>query len=65
MLQDVWALNDLQLSPFCPFEIANKIPAIVVVDNDDFKVDSLTGNSSHAHRTNVMYVQPEYTESKK
>ena len=44
MLQDFWALNDLQLSPFCPFDIANKIPAIVVVDNDDFKVDSLTGN---------------------
>ena len=64
MLQDFWALNDLQLSPFCPFETANKIPAIVVADNDDFKVDSLTGNSSHAHRTNVMHVQPEYTESK-
>ena len=64
MLQDFWALNDLQLSPFCPFKIVNKIPAIVVVDNNDFKVDSLTGNSSHAHRTNVMYVQPEYTESK-
>ena len=64
MLRIFWAFNGLQLSLFCPFEIANKIPAIVVVDNDDFKVDSLTGNSSHAHRTNVMYVQPEYTESK-
>jgi hypothetical protein len=36
----------------------------VVVDNDDFKIDSLTGNATGAHRTNVMFVQPEKYEEK-
>ena len=35
-----------------------------IVDNDDFKVDTLTGNSQKAHRTNVMFVQPECIENK-
>ena len=59
MLRDVWALNDPTLSVDCPYELADGFPAIAIVDNDDFKMDTLTGNGSKAHRTNVMYVQPE------
>ena len=44
----------------CPSEIANKYPAIVVMDNDDFKTDSLSGASETNHRTNVMFVHNEY-----
>ena len=42
-----------------PAEIANKYPAEVVMDNDDFKTDTLTGASETNHRTNVMLVQNE------
>ena len=37
-------------------------PPIVIVDNNNFKTDMLTGNASGAHRTNVLYVQPESYE---
>ena len=43
----------------CPSEIANKYPAVDVMDNDDFKMDTLTGASETNHRTNVMFVQNE------
>ena len=43
----------------CPSEIANKYPAVVVMDNDDFKTSTLTGASEANHRTNVMFVQNE------
>ena len=55
---------DVKASTTCPQEIAYGRPAIVVVDNDDFKIDSLTGNATGAHRTNVMFVQPEKYEKK-
>ena len=42
-----------------PSAIANKYPAVVVMDNDDFKTDTLTGASETNHRTNVMFVQNE------
>ena len=32
------------------------------MDNDDSKIDMLTGNASGAHRTNVLYMQPESYE---
>ena len=35
LLHDFWAANDLQLSPLCPLEIADDVPAVVIVDNDD------------------------------
>ena len=62
LLYDHWALMDVKESTTCPQEIAYGRPAIVVVDNDDFKIDSLTGNATGAHRTNVMFVQPEKYE---
>ena len=43
----------------CSSEIANKYPVVVVMDNDDFKMDTLTGASETNHRTNVMFVQSE------
>ena len=42
-----------------PSEIANDLPAIVVMDKDDYKTDSLTGTPDSNHRTNVMFVQSE------
>ena len=57
MVRDFWAVNDLKHSSDCPFELADGKPAIAVVDNDDFKMDTLTG-AGQAHRTNVMFVQP-------
>ena len=41
----------------CPSDIANRYPAVVDMDNDDFKTDTLTGASETNHRTNVMFVQ--------
>ena len=63
-MHDFWAANDLQLSPLCPLEIVDDVPAVVIVDNDDFKMDTVTGNAACAHRTNVMYVQPITIEKK-
>ena len=63
LLRDFWSKNDLKLSPSSPFQIANEVPAVVIVDNDDFKIDSLTGNAACAHRTNVMYVHTESNEN--
>ena len=53
---DHWALADLKASASCPQEIADSKPAIVIIDNDDFKIETLSGDSTGAHRTNVMYV---------
>ena len=64
LLYDVWGLENLTESMNIPCEIARDTPAICVVDNDDFKIDTLTGNSQQAHRTNVIFVQPQYLEKK-
>ncbi|KAL8565961.1 hypothetical protein ACOMHN_054946 [Nucella lapillus] len=64
LLYDHWALKDVEVSETCPPEIANDRPAIVIVDNDDFKVDTTTGCATGVHRTNVMFVQPESCERK-
>lgn len=58
MLRDFWVVNDLKRSLNCPFELADGTPAIAIVDNDDFKSDTLTG-AGQPHRTNVMFIQPE------
>lgn len=64
LLYDHWALLGIQESATCPQEITDNKPAIVIVDNDDFKIDTMTGNAKAAHRTNVMFVQPENYERK-
>ena len=43
----------------CPSEIGNKYPVVVVMDNDGFKTDTLTGASKTNHGTNVMFVRNE------
>ena len=47
-----------------PPEISDGKPAIVIVDNDDLKVDTMAGNATAAHQTNVIFVQPESYENK-
>lgn len=64
LLYDHWALKDVEVSGTCPPEIADSKPAVVIVDNDDFKLDTMTGSAAGAHRTNVMFVQPESYERK-
>ena len=54
-LYDNWALMDVDASATCPQEIADQKPAIVIVDNDDFKIDTMTRTAAGAHRTNVMF----------
>ncbi len=50
-------MYDIKQNKTCPEELAVCIPGAAIMDNDDFKDDTLTGaNSSHC--TNVMFVQP-------
>ena len=42
----------------CPKELASNYLATAIMDNDDFKDDTLTGADT-SHRTNVMFVQKE------
>ena len=48
MLRDFWTYNDLRNPHFCPVEGSH---CVVVVDNDDFKSDTLTGDVTAADRT--------------
>ena len=56
LLKDAWAVHDLQLCSNCPNQIAEDKPGIIIVDNDYFQNDTLTGGNT-SHRTNVMHVQ--------
>ena len=62
LLYAIWALRNAEISKTCPRCIAYGKPSIVIVDNDDFKIDTLTGNASGAHRRNALYVQPKLYE---
>ena len=62
LFYDHLALIDVEASASCTQEIANSKSAIIIVYNDDF--NSLTGDATGAHRTNVMSVQPESYEKK-
>ncbi len=64
MLQDFLVVNDHKHSSNCPFKLAEGKPVITIVDNDDFKSDTLTG-AGQAHQTNVMFVQPESFDPKR
>ena len=50
LLYDYWALKYVDVSGTCSLDIADNKPIIAIVDNDDFKVDTLTGNAAGAHR---------------
>ena len=65
LLYDAWALMDAKSSESCPREIVDNKPAIVITDNDNFKIDTISGNAAFAHRTNVMSVQPECYENER
>ena len=54
-LHDSWALKELEKSEVCPAEIAEGKVGTVIIDNDDFKDDDLTGGTT-THRTNMMFV---------
>ena len=56
-LHDSWALQELEESEVCPAEIAEAKAGTVIINNDDFKDDDLTGGTA-THRTNMMFVQP-------
>ena len=51
-------VTHLKRSVNCSFELAEGKLAVAIVDNDDFKSDTLTG-AGQPHYTNVMYVQLE------
>ena len=61
LLRDAWAVHDLQLCTDCPNEIMEDKAGVIIVDNDDFHNDTLTGANT-SHRTNVMYVQRDSLE---
>lgn len=58
-LYNAWTMDDIKANTTCPDELADGFPGTGVLDNDDFKDDTLTGADT-THRTNVMFVQPEY-----
>ena len=58
LLHDVWTMHDLKRCSVCPDEIAEKVPSISIIDNDDFRNDTLTGGGT-AHRTNWMFLSIE------
>ena len=64
LLYDVWGLEYVSESMIIPQEIAKDVPAIFIADNDDFKIDTLIGNSQQAHQTNAMFVQHQNIEHK-
>ena len=50
-----WTKQEIEQSQ-CPSELADGVPGCAIIDNDDFKDDTLTGADT-SHRTNVMFVQ--------
>ena len=57
LLNTIWALRDAETSKTCPRSVALWERQIVILNNNDFKINSLTGNATGAHRTNIIYVQ--------
>ena len=56
LLRDLWTMHDLNRCSLCPDEIAEMEPSISIIDNDDFRNDTLTGGGT-AHRCNWMFLQ--------
>ena len=56
LLYDVSGLEDVSESIFIHQEIAKGVVIICIFDNADFEINTLTGNSQQAHRTNVKFV---------
>ncbi|KAK7086504.1 hypothetical protein SK128_012262 [Halocaridina rubra] len=56
LLLDVWTMYDLKQCSVCPDDFAEGVPSISIIDNDDFRNDTLTGEGT-AHRCNWMFLQ--------
>jgi hypothetical protein len=54
-VHDAWAKHEIELGKACPDGLAEGYPGTAIVDNDDFKDDDLTGETT-SHRTNMMFV---------
>ena len=61
LLCTTWALRDAETSK----TTAYGKPPIVIVNNDDLKIDILIGNATGAHATNALYVQPKSYEEER
>ena len=55
-LRDWWALCDLENASICPPGLGIGKPSIQIVDNDDFRNDTVTGASA-SHLTNIMHIR--------
>ena len=58
-----WTKYDMEKNDDCPEELAEYLPGVAIMDNDDFQDDILTGAET-SHQTNVMLFQPEDTFDK-
>lgn len=55
-LRDAWTVHDLDRCSVCPDAIAEGLPCVSIIDNDDFLNDTLTGGGT-SHRCNWMFLQ--------
>ncbi|KAL8608985.1 hypothetical protein ACOMHN_050452 [Nucella lapillus] len=42
LLRDLWTMHDRERCSVCPVEVADGEPSISIIDNDDFRNDTLT-----------------------
>ena len=56
-LESTWAYHENQVSQVSPKELAYGNPGFAVIDDDEFREDTLAGGRT-SHRTNMMFVQP-------
>ena len=61
-LESAWAYEENKVSQVCPPQLLNGFPGTAIIDNDDFREDTLAGGVT-SHRTNMMFVQSEKLES--
>ena len=54
-LYATWTKHDMEKNDGCLEELAEYLPGVAIMDNDDFQDDTLTGAET-SHRTNVMFV---------
>ncbi|KAL8562136.1 hypothetical protein ACOMHN_041971 [Nucella lapillus] len=47
LLRDLWTMHDLERCSVCPVEVADGEPSISIIDNDDFRNDTLTEGALH------------------
>ena len=55
-----WTKHYTEKNDSCAEELAEYLPGVAIMDNDDFQDDTLTGAET-SHRTNVMFGQAEDT----